>query len=164
MLHHLAPSCTILHHLAPSCTMLHHVAPCCTMLHHAKKWDFGRPNPKKETAFFYILYPQKWRIIYYPRHPSHLYQDPDSISRVFLEKVVVVDFHRTRVRSLAMLVTHSLPNSLPNSVTLSKLYWCDPGVWRCQLKTYWGCCCCWCWWWVSCWQQLVADLEAKVWS
>ena len=29
-------------------------------------------------------------------------------------------FYRTRVRSLAMLVTHSLPNSLPNSVTLSK--------------------------------------------
>ena len=55
-----------------------------------------------------------------------------------------------------------LPNSLTHSVTLSKLYWCDPGVWRCQLKTYWGCC--WCWWWGSCWQQFVSDLEAEVWS
>ena len=59
---------------------------------------------------------------------------------------------------------HWLTHWLTNSVTFSKLYWCDPGVWRCQLKTYWGCCCCWCWWWVSCWQQLVADLEAEVWS
>ena len=30
---------------------------------------------------------------------------------------------------------HWLCLSLTNSVTLSKLYWCDPGVWRCQLKT-----------------------------
>ena len=73
-------------------------------------------------------------------------------------------FYRTRVRSLAMLVTHSLTDSLTHSVTLSKLYWCDPGVWRCQLKTYWGCCCCWCWLWGACWQQFVADLEAEVWS
>ena len=39
----------------------------------------------------------------------------------------------------------SLTDSLTDSVTLSKLYWCDPGVWRCQLKTCWGCYCCWCW-------------------
>ena len=32
--------------------------------------------------------------------------------------------------------------SLTHSVTFSKLYRCDPGVWRCQLKTGWGCCCC----------------------
>ena len=25
-----------------------------------------------------------------------------------------------------------------------KLDWCDPGVWRCLLKTCWGCYCCWC--------------------
>ena len=62
-----------------------------------------------------------------------------------------------------MLVTYSLTHTLTDSVSLSKLYWCDPGVWRCQLKTYWGCFCCWCWWWGSCW-QFVADLEAEVWS
>ena len=53
------------------------------------------------------------------------------------------DFYRTQVRSLAMLVTHSLTHRLP----FSKLDWCDPGVWRCLLKTCWGCwgCyCCWC--------------------
>ena len=49
-------------------------------------------------------------------------------------------FYRTRVRSLALLVTHWLTNSLP----FSKLDWCDPGVWRCLLKTCWGCYCCWC--------------------
>ena len=38
---------------------------------------------------------------------------------------------------------HCLPLSLTHSLTnwllFSKLYWCDPGVWRYQLKT------CWCW-------------------
>ena len=31
----------------------------------------------------------------------------------------------------------------------SRLDWCDPGVWRCQLKTCWCFYCCWCWWWGS---------------
>ena len=48
-------------------------------------------------------------------------------------------FYRTRVRSLAMLVTHSLTHSLTDPLTdsllFSKLDWCDPGVWRYQLKT-----------------------------
>ena len=35
-------------------------------------------------------------------------------------------------------VTHWLTDSLTHSVTFSKLDWCDPGVWRCQLKTCWG--------------------------
>ena len=43
-----------------------------------------------------------------------------------------VSFYRTRVRSLAMLVTHWLPNSL----LFSKLDWCDPGVWRCLLTRW----------------------------
>ena len=72
--------------------------------------------------------------------------------------------HRTRVRSLAMLVTHSLTDWLTDSLPFSKLDWCDPGVWRCLLKTCCGCYCCWCRWWESCWQQFVADLEAEVWS
>ena len=71
-------------------------------------------------------------------------------------------FYRTRVRSLGMFVSDSLTYSLTHSLLFSKLDWCDPGVWRCQLKTLWGCYCCWCWWWRSCWQQFVADLEAKL--
>ena len=55
----------------------------------------------------------------------------------------------------------SLTHSLTNSVTFSKLDWCDPGVWRCQLKTCWGCHFCWCWWWGSRWQQFVADLKLR---
>ena len=51
-------------------------------------------------------------------------------------------FYRTRVRSLVILVSHWLTDSLP----FSKLHWCDPGMWRCLLKTCWGCYCCW-WWW-----------------
>ena len=39
----------------------------------------------------------------------------------------------------------SLTHSLTNSLLFSKLYWCDPGVWRCQLKTCLCCNCC--WWW-----------------
>ena len=45
--------------------------------------------------------------------------------------------NRIGVRSLAMLVTHS--------VLFCKLHWCYHDVWRCQLKTCWGCYCCWCW-------------------
>ena len=60
---------------------------------------------------------------------------------------------------------HCLPLSLTNSLTDSLLFskpdWCNPGVWRCQLKTCWSCNCC---WWGSCWQQFVAHLEAEVWS
>ena len=37
---------------------------------------------------------------------------------------------------------------------------CGPGVWRCQLKTCWGCYFCSCWCWGSCWQQFVTDLGA----
>ena len=48
----------------------------------------------------------------------------------------LIDFYRTRVRSLATLVTHSM--------LFSRLDWCEPGVWRCQLKTCFACYCCWC--------------------
>ena len=47
-------------------------------------------------------------------------------------------FYRTRVRSLVMLVSDWLTHSL----LFSKLDWCDPGVWRYQLKTCWYCYCC----------------------
>ena len=60
---------------------------------------------------------------------------------------------------------HCLPLSVTDSLTdwllFSRLYCCDPGVWRCQLKTCW--CCNYCWWWL-CWQQFVTDLDAEVWS
>ena len=61
---------------------------------------------------------------------------------------------------LPLSVTDWLTHSLP----FSKLDWCDPRVWRCLLKTCWGCHWCWCWWSGSCWQQFDADLEAEVWS
>ena len=51
-----------------------------------------------------------------------------------------------------------------NPCQFSRLNWFDPGVWRCQFKTYWGCYCCWCWCRGSCWQQFVADLGTEVWS
>ena len=44
-------------------------------------------------------------------------------------------FYRTRVRSLFTLVT----NWLTDSLLFSRLDWCDPCVWRCQLNTCWGC-------------------------
>ena len=58
----------------------------------------------------------------------------------------------------------SLTNWLTDSLPFSKLDWCDPGVWRCQLKICWACYCCSCWRWGSCWQQFVTDLGADVWS
>ena len=50
-------------------------------------------------------------------------------------------FYRTWVQSLAMLVTHSLTDWLTNWLPFSKLDWCDPGMWRWQLKTCWSCYC-----------------------
>ena len=55
----------------------------------------------------------------------------------------------------------SLTHSLTESLLFSKLDWCDPGVWRCQLKTCWCCNCC---WWGSCGQHFFADFKAEVWS
>ena len=62
-------------------------------------------------------------------------------------------------------------HSLTHSVTFSRLDWCDPGVWRCQLKICWGCYCCWCWCWGSCWQEIweltlgpKAKLLFRVWA
>ena len=41
------------------------------------------------------------------------------------------NYYRTRVRSLA---NGNPCHSLTDSVVFSRLVWCDPGVWRCQLK------------------------------
>ena len=46
---------------------------------------------------------------------------------------------------LCLSLTDWLTHWLTDSLLFSKLDWCDPGVWRCQLKTCWGCYCCWCW-------------------
>ena len=51
-------------------------------------------------------------------------------------------------------LTDSLTDSLTPSLLFSKLDWCGPGVWRCQLKTCWGCYCCWCCWWGFCLQKV----------
>ena len=45
---------------------------------------------------------------------------------------------------LPLSLTNSLTHWLTNSLLFIKLYWCDPGVWRSQLKTCWSCYCCWC--------------------
>ena len=71
-------------------------------------------------------------------------------------------FYRTRVRSLGMLVTNSLTDWLTDSLLFSKLDWCDPGMWRWQLKTCWDCYCCSCWQSETCWQHFGADLEGDL--
>ena len=90
-----------------------------------------------------------------------------------------IDCYRTRVRSLGMLVTDWLTHWLPNSVLFSKLYWCNPGVWRCQLETCWGLllllmlmmrivsatvCCRFGSWGLVIKQSFCLDFEHKVWS
>ena len=86
---------------------------------------------------------------------------PLTILNYFLSwKSTFYNFYRTWVRSLGMLVTNSLTHSLTHWLLFSKLDWCDPGLWRCQLKICW--CCNFCWW-ESCWQQFVADFVAEVW-
>ena len=53
---------------------------------------------------------------------------------------------------------------LTDWLLISKLDWCDSGMWRWQLKTCWSCYCCWGWWWETCRQQFGADLEGELWS
>jgi len=67
----------------------------------------------------------------------------DIRKRLLIASLFYIVFYRTRVRSLAMLVTHSLTHWLTDSLLFSELDWCDPGVWRCLLKACWGCYCCW---------------------
>ena len=76
---------------------------------------------------------------------------------------------------------HWLPLSLSvtHSVTFSRLDWCDPGLWRCQLKTCWWCyfvmllmmrivlatvCCRFGSWDLVIKQNFCLDFEDKVWS
>ena len=52
--------------------------------------------------------------------------------------------HNETILSVIGYPCHSLTDWLPNSLLFSWLDWCAPGMWRCQLKTCWGCYCCWC--------------------
>ena len=77
-----------------------------------------------------------------------LNKDRDALRILDMHEIVIFvlnSLYWTRVRSLAMLVTHWLTHSLTQSLPFNKLDWCDPGVWRCQLNTCWGC-----YWW--CWE------------
>ena len=96
---------------------------------------------------------------------AHVFKRTKLLKRSFpaLVYCLGIPFYRTRVRSLAVLVSDSLTHSLTDSLLFSKLDWSDPEMWIWQLKTCWGFYCCWCWCWGSCWQQLV-DLGADVWS
>ena len=71
------------------------------------------------------------------------------------------NFYRTRVRSLGMLFTNWLTDSL-NDSCLVILMW--PWHVKMTTQTCWGCYCCSCWWWETCWQQFGTDLESEVWS
>ena len=82
-------------------------------------------------------------MIYDLKRSIHLRWLFDPVLHSSLDDLV---FYRTRVRSLATLVNSWMIHSL----LYSRLDWCDPGVWRCQLKTCWCCYCCRCWWWGSC--------------
>ena len=56
-----------------------------------------------------------------------------QMTSIFCKWEFFIEF--TRVRLLASLVSNSLIDSLLNSLLFSRLDWCDPGVWRCQVKT-----------------------------
>ena len=55
---------------------------------------------------------------------------------------------------------HSL-HWLTHSLVLLRLDWCDPGVWRYQLKTCWCCYSCLHLWWGTCWQLCGYDSDAE---
>ena len=132
----------------------------------ARQLRVSGPGPKKKEflCHFSLIY----KVLTLFRCQDAFFGFPGikfvALQLKFWEKVYKIGNYRTRVRSLAMLVTHWLPNSLTHWLLFSKLDWCNPGMWRCQLKTCWGCYCCWCWCWGSCWQQFVTNLGGDVWS
>ena len=71
----------------------------------------------------------KWKCI-----SVHFYKPKITRGASIMSRDAQRHMYRTQVRSLAMLVTHSLTHRLP----FSKLDWCDPGMWRWQLKTCWS--------------------------
>ena len=56
-------------------------------------------------------------IIRHPRHPSHLCQDPNSISRTFLEQLVLISFLQCVVVAEIYLMVWEFMPSLPIGVT-----------------------------------------------
>ena len=62
---------------------------------------------------------------------------------------------------LPLSLTDWLTETLTHSLMLLRLDWCDPGVWRCQLKTCWCCYCYLCCWWGTCWQLCGRDFDTE---
>ena len=94
---------------------------------------------KCKLAFYLLslclLYLSAWHSFVWILHP--LMTPFVFLSLLFLSgiRLSIYCFYRTPVRSLAMLVSDSLTHWL----LFSKLDWCNPGLWRCQLKTCWCC-------------------------
>ena len=76
---------------------------------------------------------------YYPRHL------PSPFLQTFASSLLRWVANNTS--PIIVYPCYSLTHWLPHYVQFSKLNWCDPGVWRWQLKTCWGYYCCWCWGW-----------------
>ena len=138
-------------------------------LHRSELWPISWDETGREIHLLNSVsssFPEKERSVKLDME-HRISKDNWTINRTLsFSRFCRFDFYRTRVRSLFTLVSNSLTHWLTDWLLFSKLDWCDPGVWRCQLKTCWGCYCCWCWCWGSCWQQLV-DLGAdvlKVWT
>ena len=98
-------------------------------------------------------------LVRFPFHSDCSFSALDTHIKLFLLKIWDIFIGLESDHWECLSVTHWLTWLL-----FSKLDWCDPGVWRCQLKTCWGCYCCSRWCRGSCWQQFVTDLGADVWS
>ena len=126
-----------------------------------------RPHPPNLLLLFAVIVSGK---IFGHTHLIVCWEADNLLQVLYMSYACVGWVRRERVgqgniliiglESLGTLVT----NSLTHSILFSKLDWCDPGVWRRQFKTCWGCFYCRCWCWGSCWQQFVADLGTEVWS
>ena len=102
------------------------------------RWNYQKSmecNEMKEILFFLLFFYQ----CYNARNVTC-----SSESSFSSKKWKHFGFYRTRVRSFVGYPCQWLTHSLTHSLLFSRLDWCDPGVWRCLLKT--------------------ADLEVEVWS
>ena len=114
--------------------------------------QFSQSNPnqnpfsdfiwRSEIIFSYLILEKAFDQMSCCRHQNRpeLFLKPPNLQ---LRTMLILFIGPESDHWLCLSLTHSLTHWLP----FSKLDWCDPGVWRWQLKTCWSYYCCWCWCW-----------------
>ena len=93
-----------------------------------------RPGLLDQASYLFLLcmnlYNMAWLLTILTRFEARIW-------KLWLRDLFIIGPESDHWECLSL--THSLTHWLTHSLLFSKLDWCDPDVWRCQLKTCWGC-------------------------